>query len=95
MGSIPGSVGYISHVHRAYDYPPISSGFSGYIWHDTKIVLKNQKKNKKKRSFRRALKAENEHADTTAKGREFQRSITREKRAYLTADGLRRVNGWP
>ena len=41
VGSIPGSVGYISHVHRAYDYPPVPSGFSGYIWLDPKIVLKN------------------------------------------------------
>ena len=45
MSSIPGSVGYISHVHRAYDYPPVPSGFSGYIWLDTKIVLKKKKKN--------------------------------------------------
>ena len=36
----PGSVGYISHVHRSYDYTQVPSGFSGYIWLDTKIVLK-------------------------------------------------------
>ena len=40
MSSIPGSVGYVSHVHTVYDYlGPL--GFSGYIWLDTKIVLKN------------------------------------------------------
>ena len=39
MSSIPGSVGYISHVHRAYDYlGPF--GVPWYIWLDTKIVLK-------------------------------------------------------
>ena len=32
MSSIPGSVGYISHVHRAYDINWVPSGFSGYIW---------------------------------------------------------------
>ena len=38
---IPGSFGYISHVPGAYDYlDPF--GFSGYIWLDTKIVLKNK-----------------------------------------------------
>ena len=41
MSSIPGSVGYISYP--MYIEPTISrvlSGFSGYIWLDTKIVLK-------------------------------------------------------
>ena len=40
--SIPGSVGYISHVYWAYDYL-VPSGFSGYIWLDTNIVLKKKK----------------------------------------------------
>ena len=43
LSSIPGSVRYISHVHKAYDYPPVPSGFYGYIWLDTKIVLKKRK----------------------------------------------------
>ena len=30
----------VSDIYIAYDYPPVSSGFSGYIWFDTKIVLK-------------------------------------------------------
>ena len=47
MSSIPGSVGYISHVHRAYDYLVLRG--SGYIWLDTKIVLKKKKKNCKTR----------------------------------------------
>ena len=40
--SIPGSVGYISHVHWTTRllYYLVPSGFSGYIWLDTKIVLK-------------------------------------------------------
>ena len=45
------------------------------------------------------MKAEKDPAETTAKGREFQRSITREKRENLLesslTSGLRRVNGWP
>ena len=36
VSSIPGSVRYISHVHRAYDY----LGPFGVLWLDTKIVLK-------------------------------------------------------
>ena len=49
VSSIPGSVGYISHVHWAYDYlgdPSwVPSGFSGYIQLDTEIVfLKKWKK---------------------------------------------------
>ena len=36
---IPGSVGYISHVHWAYDY----LGPFGVLWVDTKIVLKKKK----------------------------------------------------
>ena len=39
VSSILDSVGYISHVHRAYDYLD-SFGVPGYIWLDTKIVLK-------------------------------------------------------
>ena len=42
MSSIPGSVGYISDPMLIG--PTITwvlSGFSGYIWLDTKIVLKN------------------------------------------------------
>ena len=39
VSSIPASVGYISHGHWAYDYlGPFK--FSGYIWLDTKNVLK-------------------------------------------------------
>ena len=56
MRSIPGSVGYISHLHRAYDYLG-PSGFSGYIWLDTKIVLKNPRSSiiaiRSQHSFRR------------------------------------------
>ena len=41
---IPGSVRYniISHVHTAYDY---LGPYSGYIWLDTKIVLKQNHNN--------------------------------------------------
>ena len=41
MSSIPGSVGYISYpmfIEPMITWVP--SGFSGYIWLDTKIVLK-------------------------------------------------------
>ena len=37
--SIPGSVRYISHAHRVYDYSS-PSRFYRFIWLDTKIVLK-------------------------------------------------------
>ena len=45
MSSIPGNVGYISYpmfIERTITQVP--SGFSGYIWLNTKIVLKKQKK---------------------------------------------------
>ena len=37
--SSPSSVGYISHLHRAYDYSGPFRFFFGYIWIDTKIVF--------------------------------------------------------
>ena len=45
MSSIPGSVGYISYP--MFIEPTIArvpSGFSGYIWLDTKIVLKKERR---------------------------------------------------
>ena len=45
MSSITGSVGYISHVNSlSLRLPGFLSGFSGFIWLDTKIVLKNKQK---------------------------------------------------
>ena len=41
VSSIPGSVGSISHVHRAYDYSGLFGVLCVYMWHDTKIVLTN------------------------------------------------------
>ena len=46
MSSIPGSVGYI-YIYPMFIEPTITwvpSGFSEYIWLDTKIVLKINKK---------------------------------------------------
>ena len=43
MSSIPGSVGYISHVHRAYDYLG-PSGSLGTYGLTQKLCLKKKKK---------------------------------------------------
>ena len=40
VSSIPGSVGCMTQVHRAYMITRVPSEFSGYIRLDTKIVLK-------------------------------------------------------
>ena len=48
MNSIPGSVGYITYpmfIEPTITWVP--SGFSGYIWPDTKIVLKKLGKKRK------------------------------------------------
>ena len=42
VSSIPGSVGYISHVHRTYKITRVPLRFSWYIWIDTKLCLKNR-----------------------------------------------------
>ena len=43
MSSIPGSVGYISYpMFIEPMITRVTSGFSGYIWLDTKIVLKKE-----------------------------------------------------
>ena len=43
MSSIPGSVGYIYHMFIEPTITWVPSGFSGYIWLNTKIVFKKIK----------------------------------------------------
>ena len=55
MSSIPGSVGYIYPMFIEPTITWVPSGFSGYIWLDTKIVLKKKKKKKKKKTVSKLL----------------------------------------